>query len=159
LTIESRVSRTQYQFTLADADLKQLSVWTPRLVERMQELPQLRDVASDLQDRGLQAMLSIDRDAAARLGVTAAEIDSTLYSAFGQRIVSTIFTQTDQTRVVLEAKQDVRQGVEGLQDIYIDTPGGRQIPLSAVTTLSERSGDDFLQSCAGRRAGAGGRSD
>ncbi len=139
LTIETRVSRTQYQFTVEDPDSKQLSIWTPKLVERLAQLPQLRDVTSDLQDAGLQAALVIDRATASRLGVTPAIIDSTLYSAFGQRIVSTIFTQTNQYRVILELKPEFQQGPAALNAIYVAGTGGTQIPLSTLTTLTERA--------------------
>ena len=92
LTVEDRVSRTQYQYTLEAADAKLLSDWVPRLVERLSRLPDLTDVASDLQDQGLQAYVDIDRDSAGRLGITPAAIDTALYNAFGQRLISTIFT-------------------------------------------------------------------
>ena len=94
LTIESRVSRTQYQITVEDADAAELGLWVPRLVERLRALPQLADVASDLQNQGLQTYVEIDRATASRLGVTTAAIDTALYNAFEQRLVSTIFTQT-----------------------------------------------------------------
>jgi multidrug efflux pump len=139
LTIETRVSRTQYQFTMEDADPKNLSIWTPKLVDALSQLPQLRNVTSDLQDQGLQATLTIDRNTASRLGITPATIDNTLYSAFGQRIVSTIFTQTNQYRVVLEVKPEFRQGPKSLNDIYITTTTGAQIPLSSITTLTEQA--------------------
>ena len=139
LTIETRVSRTQYQFTVEDADPTQLSTWTPALVDRLAQLPQLRDVTSDMQDAGLQAALVIDRATASRLGVTPAAIDSTLYSAFGQRIVSTIFTQTNQYRVILELKPEYQQGPAALSDIYVSTNQGTQVPLSTLTTLTERA--------------------
>jgi len=139
LTIETRVSRTQYQFTMEDADPKQLSIWTPRLLDALNKLPQLRDVASDLQDQGLQATLTIDRNSASRLGITPAMIDNTLYSAFGQRIVSTIFTQTNQYRVILEVKPEFRKGPKSLNDIYITNANGAQIPLSSITTLTEQT--------------------
>jgi multidrug efflux pump len=139
LTIETRVSRTQYQFTMEDADPKNLSIWTPKLVDALNQLPQLRDVTSDLQDQGLQATLTIDRNNASRLGITPAIIDNTLYSAFGQRIVSTIFTQTNQYRVVLEVKPEFRKGPKSLNDIYITTAAGAQVPLSSITTLTEQS--------------------
>src|SRR5262249_42418931 len=101
LTIEDRVSRTQFQFTLEAANADDLSTWTRRLVDRLSRLPQLADVASDLQDQGLQAYVTIDRDTASRLGITTAAIDNALYNAFGQRLISTIFTQANQYRVVL----------------------------------------------------------
>jgi multidrug efflux pump len=103
LSIESSVSRTQYQFSVESANPDDLTLWVGRLVDRLRELPALADVASDLQNEGLQAYLEIDRDSAARLGVTVAAIDNALYNAFGQRLVSTIFTQANQYRVVLEA--------------------------------------------------------
>ncbi|HTH44450.1 MAG TPA: efflux RND transporter permease subunit, partial [Oxalicibacterium sp.] len=139
LTIETRVSRTQYQFTLQDADPQLLSTWAPQLVDKLNGLPQLRDVASDLQDNGLQAALVIDRNTASRLGITPASIDNTLYSAFGQRIVSTIFTQTNQYRVILEVKPDFQKGVDALKHIYVATADGAQVPLSTITTLEQRS--------------------
>ena len=103
LTIEDRVSRTQFQFILEDPNADTLGEWVPRLIERLQREPQLQDVASDLQDRGLQAFLNIDRDAASRLGMSVSAIDDALYDAFGQRLISTIYTQANQYRVVLEA--------------------------------------------------------
>ncbi|MGN6388092.1 MAG: efflux RND transporter permease subunit, partial [Burkholderiaceae bacterium] len=139
LTIETRVSRTQYQFTLQDADPAQLATWTPKLVDRLSRLPELRDVTSDLQQRGLQAALTIDRNTASRLGVTPAAIDSALYSAFGQRIVSTIFTQTNQYRVVLEVQPGFRQGPKDLAHLYVAGANGAQVPLSAITTLTEQT--------------------
>ncbi len=139
LTIETRVSRTQYQFTMQDADPQLLSTWVPKLVDKLNELPQLRDVASDLQDNGLQAALVIDRNTASRLGITPASIDNTLYSAFGQRIVSTIFTQTNQYRVVLEVKPEFQKGLDALGSIYVATSTGAQVPLSTITTLVERT--------------------
>jgi multidrug efflux pump len=139
LTIETRVSRTQYQFTLQDADPQLLSTWAPKLVDKLNGLSQLRDVASDLQDNGLQAALVIDRNTASRLGITPASIDNTLYSAFGQRIVSTIFTQTNQYRVVLEVKPDFQKGVDALKHIYVATADGAQVPLSTITTLEQRA--------------------
>jgi multidrug efflux pump len=139
LTIETRVSRTQYQFTVEDADPAQVSTWTPRLVDRLSKLPELRDVASDLQDQGLQASILIDRNTASRLGVTPASIDNTLYSAFGQRLVSTIFTQTNQYRVVLEVKPEFQKGPEALRNIFVTSSNGTQVPLSAISTITEQS--------------------
>ncbi len=139
LTIEDRVSRTQYQFTLTDADIAQLGIWTPKLVDALSRLPELRDVASDLQDNGLQAMLTIDRGTASRLGITPAAIDNVLYSAYGQRIVSTIFTQANQYRVVLEVQPDYQQGPPALKDLHVAATGGVQVPLSTFTSLTERA--------------------
>ncbi|GAC1423617.1 MAG: multidrug efflux RND transporter permease subunit MuxB [Burkholderiaceae bacterium] len=138
LTIETRVSRTQYQFTVENADTRQLSIWTTKLVDRLSQLPELRDVTSDLQDAGLQAALTIDRATASRLGVTPATIDSTLYSAFGQRIVSTIFTQTNQYRVILELKPEYQRGPAALENLHVTTTAGSQVPLNMLTTMTER---------------------
>ncbi|MDB5812800.1 MAG: hypothetical protein JWN94_4922 [Betaproteobacteria bacterium] len=138
LTIEDRVSRTQYQFTLDTANPDELVRWTRRVVEGMTKLPQVIDVASDLQDNGLQAFLQIDRDTAGRLGVTTAAIDNVLYNAFGQRLVSTIFTQSNQYRVVLEVMPEFRKGPAALRDLYVPSTTGMQVPLSTVTQLVER---------------------
>ena len=107
LTVEDRVSRTQYQYTLEDADAEELAEWAPRLSSALRALPELRDVASDQQSQGLRRALVIDRDTASRLGITPQMIDDTLYDAFGQRQVSTIFTQLNQYRVVLEVEPRV----------------------------------------------------
>jgi len=138
LTIEDRVSRTQYQFTLDTANPDELANWARRMVEGMTKLPQVIDVASDLQDLGLQAFLQIDRDTAGRLGVTTAAIDNVLYNAFGQRLVSTIFTQSNQYRVVLEVKPEFRKGPPALRELYVPSSTGMQVPLSAVTQLVEK---------------------
>jgi multidrug efflux pump len=139
LTIEDRVSRTQYQFTLEDANADELAEWTHKLVDKLSTLTQLSDVASDLQDQGLQAYLNIDRDTAARLGVTTAAIDNALYNAFGQRLISTIFTQSSQYRVVLEVKPEYKVGPAALNDIYVTATGGQQVPLSAIATVQEKN--------------------
>jgi len=140
LTIEDRVSRTQYQFTVEDANPAELSSVVHGLVDRLSTLPQLADVASDLQDQGSQAFLSIDRDTAGRLGITPAAIDIALYNAFGQRLISTIFTQSNQYRVVLEVKPEFRRGPDALREIYVAASSGAQIPLSAITTVTEKQG-------------------
>jgi multidrug efflux pump len=139
LTIEDRVSRTQFQFSIEDADPKNLSLWVPRLVERLHSLPQLADVASDLQDKGLQAYVEIDRATASRLGVSTATIDSALYNAFGQRLISTIFTQTNQYRVVLEVLPEFQKGLPSLNDIYVTSTGGQQVRLSSVAHVAQRA--------------------
>ena len=127
LTIEDRVSRTQFQFILEDPDADRLSEWVPKLLERLRRSPELQDVASDLQDRGLQAFLDIDRDAASRLGVSVSAIDDALYDAFGQRLISTIYTQANQYRVVLEAAPRYQLGPESLGQIHVATgSAGRQ---------------------------------
>jgi multidrug efflux pump len=135
LTIEDRVSRTQYQFTVEDANAEELSTWVPKLVDRLRQLPQLADVASDLQEGGLQAYVEIDRTTASRLGITPAAIDNALYSAFGQRLVSTIFTQTNQYRVVLEVKPEFQRGPAALNEIYVPAPAaGAQAATSAAAS-------------------------
>ncbi|MBL0140523.1 MAG: MdtB/MuxB family multidrug efflux RND transporter permease subunit [Betaproteobacteria bacterium] len=140
LTIEDRVSRTQFQFTLESANGEELADWTRQLVEKLSTLPQLADVASDLQDQGLQAYVTIDRDTAGRLGVTPAGVSNALYNAYGQRLVSTIFTQANQYRVVLEVKPEFRRGPGSLNDLYVPGAAGVQVPLSSVATFSERPG-------------------
>jgi multidrug efflux pump len=119
LSIEDRVSRTQYQFTVEDTNSDELAVWVPRIVDRLRQVPQLADVATDLQNGGLQAFVEIDRATASRFGITPAAIDNALYNAFGQRLVSTIFTQTNQYRVVLEVKPEFQLGPEALAQIYV----------------------------------------
>jgi len=136
LTVEDRVSATQYQYTLEAADAKLLSDWVPRLVERLSRLPELTDVASDLQDQGLQAYVEIDRDTAGRLGITPAAVDTALYNAFGQRLVSTIFTQATQYRVVLEVKPEFRLGPDALKSIRVASSTGQQVPLDAIARIA-----------------------
>ncbi len=119
LTVEDRVSRGQYQLTVADPDQAELNVWTARLVKGLRELPQLRDVSTDQQTRGLAASLVIDRSTASRLGIAANEIDNTLYDAFGQRQISTLYTQVNQYHVVLETAPSFQRTAESLKDIYV----------------------------------------
>jgi multidrug efflux pump len=142
LTIEDRVSRTQYQFTVESVDSTNLSTWVPRLVDRLRQVPQLADVASDLSDSGLMAFVEIDRTTASRMGITPAIIDNALYNAFGQRLVSTIFTQTNQYRVVLEVKPEFQQGPGALDNIHVTSsvPGQtpQQVPLSTVARVVEK---------------------
>jgi multidrug efflux pump len=133
LTVEDRVSRTQFQYSLEDVDPKELAYWTPRFLEKLKALPELRDVATDQQNLGLLATLVIDRDTASRLGVLPADIDNTLYDAFGQRQVSTIFTQLNQYHVVMEVDPQFQQDPGALKNIYVRSAGGEQIPLSAFT--------------------------
>jgi multidrug efflux pump len=135
LTVEDRVSRTQYQFTLEDADAKELGEWAPRFVDRLRALPELRDVASDQQNSGLQVRLILDRTTASRLGITPQMLDDALYDAFGQRQVSTMFTQLNQYRVVLEASPGLQQHPEDLQNIFVRSASGAAVPLSAFTRL------------------------
>ena len=136
LTIEDRISRTQYQYTLEAADGALLDEWVPKLIERLNALPELTDIASDLQNQGLQAYVDIDRDSAGRLGITPAAIDTALYNAFGQRLISTIYTQATQYRVVLEVKPEFRGGPDALKDIYVAPAGGPQVPLSSIAHFS-----------------------
>jgi len=138
LTVEDRISRTQYQFSLEDADPERLALWVPRMVERMRAIPALADVASDLQDRGLQAWLEIDRDAAGRLGLSMSAIDNALYSAFGQRQVSTIFTQANQYRVVLEVAPQFQASPSSLEAIHVSASTGQLVPLSSIARVIER---------------------
>jgi multidrug efflux pump len=135
LTVEDRVSRTQYQYSLEDADARELAEWAPRLIDKLKTLRELRDVASDQQGGGLLASLVIDRDTASRLGIAPQAIDDTLYDAFGQRQVSTIFTQLNQYRVVLEVAPRFQQDPEALASIYVKSASGTPIPLSAFTRL------------------------
>jgi len=136
LTIEDRISRTQYQYTLEAADGALLEEWVPKLLERLNALPELTDVASDLQNQGLQAYVDIDRDSAGRLGITPAAIDTALYNAFGQRLISTIYTQATQYRVVLEVKPEFRGGPDALKDVYVAPASGPQVPLSSIAQFS-----------------------
>ena len=133
LSVEDRVSRTQFQLTLEDPNTEELNAFAPRMVEGMRQLPQLRDVASDQQVDGLRARLVYDRGTASRLGVTAAMIDNTLYDAYGQRQVSTIFTQLNQYHVVLEVKDGFHQDPSGLNNLYVRTAGGTAGAATGVT--------------------------
>jgi multidrug efflux pump len=151
LTVEDRVSRTQFQYSIEDADAQELAQWTPKLVDKLRTLPELRDVATDQLNNGLRASVTIDRDTASRLGILPQAIDNTLYDAFGQRQVSTIFTQLNQYHVVLEVAPSFRQNPDALKDIYIrpsgaapvagapsgngatTTTSGEPIPLSTFT--------------------------
>ena len=146
LTIEDRVSKTQYQFLLSSPDTKDLNTSTERLIEKLKARPELSDVASDLQEQGMQAYLQIDREAAGKLGVTVAAIDTALYNAYGQRLISTIYTQSSQYRVVLEAASEFRRGPGALESLYVpgSTVGANgvtttvQVPVTSVAQLVER---------------------
>jgi multidrug efflux pump len=138
LTIEDRVSRTQFQFILEDPDATRLGLWVPRLVERLKQEPTLADVATDLANKGLQAYVDIDRDAASRLGVSVSAIDDALYDAFGQRLISTIFTQTSQYRVVLEVTPEYQGGPAALEDLYVSSSNGEQVRLSTIAKVTEK---------------------
>jgi multidrug efflux pump len=133
LTVEDRVSRTQFQYSLEDVDPKELAYWTTRFIDKLKSLPELRDVASDQLNQGLLASLSIDRDTASRLGILPADIDNTLYDAYGQRQVSTIFTQLNQYHVVLEVDPQFQQDPDSLKNLYVKSSNGTMVPLSAFT--------------------------
>ena len=137
LSVEDRVSRTQFQYTLEDADAKELSTWTSRLLEKLNALGSLRDVATDEQNGGLETTLVIDRDTASRLGIGMQQIDDTLYDAFGQRLVSTMFTQSNQYHVVLEVAKDFRNDPSDLSDIYVRSASGPEVPLGSFASFEE----------------------
>jgi multidrug efflux pump len=144
LTTDTTVSATQYQFVLENANLDELNAWVPKLVNRLQNVPALTDLASDLQQSGLSANVTIDRKTAGRFGVTPATVDNALYDAFGQRIASTIFTQSNQYRVILEAAPNLQRRLDSIGSIYVpssaistsSTSGAGQVPLSAISTVS-----------------------
>ncbi|KRP48032.1 multidrug efflux pump [Pseudomonas libanensis] len=138
LTIEDRVSRTQYQFSMSSPDAELLALWSGKLVHALSQLPELTDVASDLQDKGLQVYLVIDRDAASRLGVNVATITDALYDAFGQRQISTIYTQASQYRVVLQAQSGETLGPAALNQIHVKTTDGGQVRLSSLAHVEQR---------------------
>jgi multidrug efflux pump len=140
LTIDATVSRTQYQFVLQDASLAELTTWVPTLVDKLNQLPELEDVASDTQAHGLSAFVLIDRDTAGRFGITPATIDNALYDAFGQRIVSTIFTQSNQYRVILEADPALQRSLDALSSIYLPSSlsSTGQVPLLALARVIEQ---------------------
>jgi multidrug efflux pump len=139
LTVETRVSRTQYQYTLEDANGAELSDWTTKLLSKLRQIPDLRDVASDMQNGGLQLSVTIDRDTASRLGILPQMIDDTLYDAFGQRQVSTMFTQANQYHVVLEVDPRLQRTPDSLDDIYVHPANGPAVPLGSFTRV-ERTG-------------------
>jgi multidrug efflux pump len=136
LTLDSAISRTQYQFTLEAADAKLLAAWTPKLVISLRQQPALADVVSNQEDNGLAVNIVIDRDSAARLGISVGTVDNALYDAFGQRIVSTIFTQSNQYRVIMEADPAAYSSVDALLSIYLPSASGGQVPLAAIASVS-----------------------
>ena len=139
LTVEDRVSRTQYQYSLEDPDAQELAQWTPKLVEALQKRPELADVATDQQNRGLKATLVFDRSTMSRLGITPQGVDDALYDAFGQRQISTMFTQLNQYRVVLEVDPSFQKSPRDLDHIYVRGTTD-VVPLSAFTTVAESRG-------------------
>ncbi|MDN7496692.1 MdtB/MuxB family multidrug efflux RND transporter permease subunit [Burkholderia gladioli] len=138
LTIDSTVSPTQYQFLLTSPNPDDFATWVPKLMQQLQKEPSLADVATDLQANGKSVYVEIDRATAARFGITPATVDNALYDAFGQRIVSTIFTQSNQYRVILEAEPQMQHYVESLNSIYLPASGGGQVPLSSIATFHKR---------------------
>ena len=135
LTVEDRVSRTQYQFSMEDADAKELAYWVPRFVDRIKSIPVLRDVASDQQNSGLQTKLVIDRSSASRLGITPQMLDDALYDAFGQRQISTIYTDLNQYHVILENNPSMAGGPDALNQVFLRSASGGSVPLSAITRI------------------------
>jgi len=139
LTVEDRVSRTQYQYAIEDANPDELADWANRMATEFRKLPQLRNVATDQQNQGLDAHLVIDRDTASRMGITPQNIDDTLDDAFGQRQVSTIFTQLNQYHVVLEVQPAFATNPDSLNNIYVASSQGTQVPLSTLTRYEPQS--------------------
>jgi multidrug efflux pump len=135
LTVEDRVSRTQYQYSLEDPDAGELALWAPRFVKRLQEVGVLRDVATDQQTEGLSARVVLDRTTASRLGITPQMLDDALYDGFGQRQISTMFTELNQYRVVLESQPSFQRRPEDLGSVYLRSSGGGAVPLSSFTTV------------------------
>ncbi|MEI7238412.1 MdtB/MuxB family multidrug efflux RND transporter permease subunit [Pectobacterium brasiliense] len=140
LTIDTQISRTQYQFTLQAMSLDELSAWVPKLMTELKKQPQLEDVSSDWQDGAAVAYVNVNRDSASRLGITMSQVDSALYNAFGQRLVSTIYTQASQYRVVLEHDTTNNTGLDALNDVRLISSDGGTIPLSSIATIEERQG-------------------
>ncbi|WP_411704005.1 MdtB/MuxB family multidrug efflux RND transporter permease subunit [Edaphovirga cremea] len=140
LTIDTQVNRTRYQFTLQAMSLEELSKWVPLLVDKLREAPQLLDVSSDWQDQGLVAFVNVDRDTASRLGISMSDIDNALYNAFGQRLISTIYTQANQYRVVLAHDTSATPGLAAFNDIRLTGSDGTAIPLSSIAKIEERLG-------------------
>ncbi|MGJ0190893.1 MdtB/MuxB family multidrug efflux RND transporter permease subunit [Pantoea sp. RRHST58] len=138
LTIETQASRTPYQFTLQSGSLASLGTWVPKLLEALRQSPELRDISSDWQDQGLEAYVNVDRDSASRLGISMADVDNALYNAFGQRLISTIYTQANQYRVVLEQDNRATPGLAGLEGIRLNSTDGGSVPLSAIAKVEQR---------------------
>jgi multidrug efflux pump len=158
LTVEDRVSRTQYQYSLEDPDAKELGVWVPRFLDRLRAIPQLTDVTSDQQNQGMQAKLEIDRDTASRLGITPQMIDDTLYDSFGQRQISTMFTQLNQYRVVLGVKNRFQVSPDDLQYMYVRSApvSGSAAGTGAAGTASASGGTSGGGAGSGASASNGG---
>jgi hydrophobe/amphiphile efflux-1 (HAE1) family protein len=133
IRVGGRRSNAQYQYTLESEDLSELNTWAPRMLNKLRTLPQLRDASTDQQVKGLQAKLVIDRDTASRLGIPTQAIDNNLYDAFGQRQVSTVFTQLNEYHLVMEVAPEFQQNTDALKSIYVRSSNGTQVPLSAFT--------------------------
>ncbi len=140
LTIDTQVARTQYQFTLQAGSLEELTTWVPRLLDALEQQPELTDVSSDWQNKGLVAYVNVNRDTASRFGITMSAIDNALYNAFGQRMVSTIYTQSNQYRVILEHDTQTRDGMDALNDIRLKGTDGAIVPLSTLVNIQEGNG-------------------
>ena len=138
MTVDTTVSRSQYQFLLQTPRMEELAEWMPQLMEKVKAIPSVKDVATDLQLNGRQVFVDIDRTAAGRYGISVADIDAVLYDALGQRIISTIFTQSNQYRVILEVKPEFRDGPESLGHLYVSAPSGAQVPLSNLAKFREQ---------------------
>jgi multidrug efflux pump len=142
LTIDSTISRAPYHFVLEDANAAEFNTWVPKLVDRLSQLPQITDVASDLQQQGLAVDIVIDRATASRFGITPATIDNILYDAFGQRIISTIYTQSNQSRVIMEVVPRLQQSLTGLESLYLPSSSSTtngQVPLTAIANIQQRA--------------------
>jgi multidrug efflux pump len=137
ISVEDIVSRTEYQYSLQDPDADELSAYASKFVSHLKALPELADVASDLQTQGRQASISVDRLTAARLGITPQNIDDSLYDSFGQRQVATVFTQLNQYHVIMEVAPEFQTSPDNLRDIYLTTAGGGAVPLNAVTQTTQ----------------------
>lgn len=138
LTIDTEASRTPYQFTLQSPSQESLAEWIPKLLSELQKAPQLREVSSNWQDQGNEAFIRVDRDTASRLGITMADIDNALYDAFGQRLISTIYTQSSQYRVVLSQQTGMAPGLQALQNIRLTNSDGGTIPLTSIARVEQR---------------------
>lgn len=140
LTIDTQVARTQYQFTLQAGSLDELATWVPQLLTALEQQPELADVSSDWQNKGLVAYVNVNRDTASRFGITMSAIDNALYNAFGQRMISTIYTQSNQYRVILEHDSQTRQGIDALNDVRLKGTDGAMVPLSTLVNIQEGTG-------------------
>ncbi len=145
ITIDTTVSRTQYRFVLQSADLDELAKWVPKVMDRVRDLPEIADLASDLQTKGRQIYVDIDRTEAGRYGISVADIDNALYDAFGQRLISTIFTQSNQYRVVFELKPQFRDGPSALDHIYLTSANGTNVRLSSLAHVVEQPAQLAIQ--------------